>query len=571
MPTAEQVRDEISDLEKQLYDLRTRRYINAMKQGKKPEERPDVGEFWADIVDMLEQKYQKFGNSSSAMASIVEGACRQYPALADLMKAKSPLAGGEDGAYPELPDAIKQQEVLATQACSWLDAYVAFSKKWSPRGYESYHEATGIALLSTVAARRVAFPFGQMEYTPFFILLVGESTLYKKTTTTNIYHGLLDAAKLDWLLGANITTPQKLLSDMAGYNVPKNYGKLDFEKQEIVRKRLAMPAQRGWYYDEFGMHLDQMVREGGTMADFKGLLRILDDCKPNFSTATQTRGTEEIEKPYLSLLASLTPVDIAPHAGRGNKFWRDGLLPRFSFVCVPMSAKGKRDRFPVPLRVYPGELVQPIKQWHAWLGEPEIEIVQGEGKQGEPDGNFTINRIRELPERVLSAPDEILDALYAYENALLDMVEEKKIAADLSSSYGRLHKIALRVAMLLASFEARNSQDESYGGRIEMRHWARGQAFAEARRRDLHELYAQVNVAEGEGSMKATIEDEVERHLRRHGALTLNTLRNSYMKKRSTEEVANALKYMKRRGAVEEFTTSGGWVKFKLTDIVVED
>jgi hypothetical protein len=173
---------------------------------------------------------------------------------------------------------------------------------------------------------------------------------------------------------------------------------------------------------------------------------------------------------------------------------------------------------------------------------------------------------------MLTAPDEILDALYAYENALLDMVEEKKIPSDLSSSYGRLHKIALRVAMLLASFEARNNPVESeYGGRIEMRHWARGQAFAEDRRRDLHELYAQVNLADGEGSMKATIEDEIERHLSKHGPLTLNALRTSYMKKRSVEELANALKFMKRAGIVEEFTSSGNWVKFRLTQITTKD
>jgi hypothetical protein len=570
MPTAEQVKDEVSDLKQRLQDAYARDYINAMKAGKKPEERPDVGEFWEDVVEEIERKYQKFGGNAQTMAGILDDMCRQHPALADLLKVDVPPARDGD-AYPELPEAIKQQEALWTEACHWLDAYIAFSKKWSPRGYESYHEATGIALLSTVAARRVAFPFGQMEYTPFFILLVGESTLYRKTTTANVYDGLLYAAKLDWLLGANITTPQKLLTDMAGYSVPKNYGKLDAEGQELVRKRLAMPAQRGWYYDEFGMHLDQMVREGGTMADFKGLLRILDDCKPTFSTATQTRGTEKIEKPYLSLLASLTPVDLKPYAEKGSKFWRDGLFPRFSFVCPPMGAKGKRDRFPIPLRVYPKELVEPLKAWHTWLGEAEIEITQGEDKQGEPDGNFTINRIRDLPERVLESGEEILDALYAYENALLDMVEEKRVPDALSSSYGRLHKIALRVAMLLASFEARDNQDENYGGRIEMRHWARGQRFAEERRRDLHELYAQVNVAEGEGSMKATIEDDIERHLRTHGALTLNTLRNSYMKKRSTEEVANALKFMKRRGAVEEFSTSGGWVKFKLTDIAVED
>ena len=39
--------------------------------------------------------------------------------------------------------------------CQWLDNYVEFSMKFSPRSPESFHQVCGLWVLSTVAARRV--------------------------------------------------------------------------------------------------------------------------------------------------------------------------------------------------------------------------------------------------------------------------------------------------------------------------------------------------------------------------------------------------------------------------------
>src|SRR5260370_21323820 len=108
------------------------------------------------------------------------------------------------------------------------------------------------------------------------------------------------------MVGGNIITPQKLLPNMAGKTLPSKWEELDNDQQTRVKKRLSMAAQVGWCYDEFGMQLDSMVKENGTMAEFKCLLRLLHDCKPVFEYDTHRRGLESIEKPYLSLVASLT-------------------------------------------------------------------------------------------------------------------------------------------------------------------------------------------------------------------------------------------------------------------------
>ncbi len=68
-------------------------------------------------------------------------------------------------------------------------------------------------------------------------------------------------AGLDWLLGADETTPQKPLSDMAG-RVPPNYEQMDAEQQARAEMRLARSRQRGWYYDDFNQLINAMSRPG---------------------------------------------------------------------------------------------------------------------------------------------------------------------------------------------------------------------------------------------------------------------------------------------------------------------
>lgn len=533
------------------YDALARNYIQALMTGNMPDDRPlDFGP-WDTRVGDIERAYARYKGDAARTTKYVESLYQDEPALKALLAPPPSLEIVElepETVCPQLPEAVQLPDTLARGACPWWDEYIAFSKIWSPRGYESYHEAVGAALLSTVAGRRVAVEFGGLEYTPLYMALVGDTTLWKKTTTAKFYFGLLEACGLDWLLGADVTTPQKLLSDMAARTVPANYGQMSPEEKEYEKKRLAMAGQRGWYYDEFGMHMDQMVRENGTMADFKGLLRVLDDCRPRYSTSTISRGRERVEKPYLSLLAALTVADIKPYADKRNKFWKDGLFARFAFATTHFGAKSKRDRFPVGSPQYPASLIHPLRQWHDWLGEPEIEITEETAKNGNVTG-YTLEVIQPLPERICIMPPEVLDALYAYENALLDMVEEKKVPEALKGSYGRFHKLALRVAALIASL--------SNGGRIEMRHWARAQQFAENRRHDLHELFAQANIPEESESVQ--LENEIIRHMERlteRGKewVTANDLR-PYISGQARGQIEDAMMHLARAGTLEKQPT----------------
>jgi hypothetical protein len=143
-----------------------------------------------------------------------------------------------------LPDEAQLPEHLGATASRWLDEYVAFSRTWSPLGYEGFHEAVGLWILSTVAARRVMTPLGSKRYCPLYIALVAKTGLYAKSTTASIGYDVLRAAQLDWLLASDDMTPQKFISDLVG-RVPSNYAQLAPHEEKLVRQRLALPAQRG--------------------------------------------------------------------------------------------------------------------------------------------------------------------------------------------------------------------------------------------------------------------------------------------------------------------------------------
>jgi len=550
-------------------DKLAREALLNLRKGILPENRQG-GEFgpWEEIIKQYERKL--IGRNITPdlikkIADVIDADTRLTVLLASHTK-----QGGQEEAIgplcPPLPDHLQYPPELAASACKWLDDYIAFLRKWSPRGYEDFYEAIAYSLMSTVAARRVSTNFSGPLYTCLFTALVGPSTFFKKSTTAKFMTGLIEACGLDWLFGADVTTPEKLLSNMAGKTLPANYGELSEDDQIRERKRLAFAGQIGWYYDEFGQHLDQMVKENGTMSAFTGLLRLLYDGKKQHRYDTHKRGKEIIHNPYLSLLSSLTTSDIKPYAGKGHKFWSNGLFARFAFVVVPRHEQIRFNRAIKEELIYPSNLIAPIVKWHYWLGEPVIDVIPEKDKNDNITG-YTMTPIQGLPERKVVLTAEIEDALYAYEEAIISYCQSSEgkpaqVPESLHSNYGRLPVMALCVAMLLASFDNQGRVDEPA---IELRHWARAQKFVEARRKDLHELYAQTNVQEE--SPSAEIEEEIMRHMTRlidqgQEWITANKLRD-YMKGKSREEIEVKLKALEKLKVVESQKTTQS-IKYRL-------
>jgi Protein of unknown function (DUF3987) len=385
-------------------------------------------------------------------------------------------------ACPSLPVSAQRPWPTA-DACPWLDTYVQYSRTWSPRGLRRAHHAVGLWVLSTVAARRITCDMGAMPTIPALSLaMVAPSTLYAKSTTASLGIDLLTRAGLRCLLAADRTTPQALIRSMSGV-VASSYGQLPAEKQEYVQSKLAFAAQRGAYMEEWGGMLSEMSRKDNAMAAFHALLRVLDDGQDSYENDTIMRGLEGLEHPYLAVLASATPHDLAPYMIEGSKWWHDGFWARFAFIAPVQGEQPSLAHPPRGSRSVPGDLLWPLAAWHKRLGIPSLSVTELRDSRDKGTGVWQAD-IGALPQETLVIAPEVADAYDAYNDALLALVIAGNVPQDFAASYGRFHAKALRVALLMASAAGEHT--------IQPQHWNYAQAITEDWRLALHELHARV-------------------------------------------------------------------------------
>ncbi len=439
---------------------------------------------------------------------------------------------------PALPAFAHLPDELGRDACPLLDEYIAFSRQWSPRSYDDFHEACILWILSTIAARRIVTHLGGLRYSNLYIALCARTSLWAKSTVAKIAMETIRAAGLTPLLAPDDSTPQAFVANLST-RVPADYDSLTPDRQTALEQRLAFAAQRGWYYEEFGQKISAMMRENGTMADYRSLLRRLDDCPERYESATIGRGIEEMNRPYLALLASLTPADMAPFAKRNGALWADGFFARFGFVTPPVEADLPMGKFPQGERVIPATIVTALHQWHERLGVPLADIVEVRDEKGEDTGAYQVHITSHDPQRI-ELGTGVFEAFYRYDDALR-LLTQQNTSTDLDGNYARFSEKALRIAMLLASVDNNNV--------IEMRHWARAQQIAERWRRNLHALIDQLQGTETQ-SREAELEDKVMQVLQQMGQATIRDLRSSHLRSYSTDELERVLDSMERHGRV---------------------
>lgn len=528
------------------HDEFARQWIASLRQGVQLS-LPSYSVCPIPYLAQLSRVYRESGNNLAALEATISSMAQSpntYPHFADLLKPyKEPVETDDTLFIPALPALVMLSSILGEDASVTMDMYIKFSKLMSPEGFEDFHEACFLSMLSTIAGRRVAIPFAERQYTPLMIALVARTSLYKKTTTTKVVKTVLRACGLDWLLGADETTPQKLLTDMAGA-VPVNYPDFDNDKQDRVKRRLGMSGQRGWSYDEFGSLIKSMLKRDGYMQEFKKLLLTLDSCEETYTYSTQRRGDETVEKPYLSLLGTMTPSCIKD-AGKAADFWSDGFWARFAFVCPPPDTSIDS---PMSLGIAtpPIAILKKLIEMHERLGEPYTEIEEVKDKKGQPTGKFNVQR-GTLPEQECTFGEGVYDAWIAYRSALKQIVKLFK-HEDFDGWYDRLPIKAIRIAALLAILEN--------NGVIEMNHWAKAQEIAERWRVSLHHLYAQSHAQPERESRAAQLEEQIIKRIKQ---LTTEkeqppTVRDvkCYFKKISTPDIQDMMKKMTAAGVLVE-------------------
>lgn len=412
----------------------------------------------------------------------------------------------DTSSMPALPAAhLHFPSELSAQACSWLDqAWIPWSRTWSPNSYDYYHEMNGIALLSAIALRRVMMNEGGIRYTNLYCLLAGKSGWYAKSTSADLIKFALRAMQLEWILADDDATPQKFISDLTE-KVDERYQEMDALEKYEEERRLAFAGQKFWLYDEFGSKISAIAREGGFMTEYRKIFRSFDGCPPTYSNSTMGRGRETINRPYLSLLGSLTPKDARIHAGVDATMWGDGFLGRFLFACPPAGLPPRDEERPLVEMTISNEITSTLLRWHDQLGVQRATITN-EGTDTKPRYSVTTP----APEPMMCHWTPAAHAAYrAYRTAIMTLQGEV-CHDDLDSNYIRLPEYAIRVAMLFASLDN--------NGVIELRHWARAQTFIEHCREGLHHFYSQVNTTPD--SQDKRVEDKIFQIIQQNSRLT---------------------------------------------------
>jgi hypothetical protein len=385
---------------------------------------------------------------------------------------------------PQAPALPKRAQCDPPTWRTWLHQYESHSSYWAPRAAPSYHAAVGIWVLATIAARRIVLPLGTKPvYPTLFMGLVSESTLWTKSTAASVGMRVLKRAGCGHLLAPDRSTPQFLIKLMTGL-VPQNYGGLSDEEQEEIKRGLAFAAQRGWFYEEWGGMLHQMRRSDSPHAELNKLLMVLEEGKDDYQAGTIQRGLEWVKDPYLTLLGCATIDDLTPYMEERNPYWRDGFWPRFAFVTAPYGEEPSMAPRPREEYQCPAELILPLHAWHARLGTPNVSISEVMEASGKRTGQWKA-RVDRLQPQVMSLDDDVYDAYEGYNRALMEFIIGKAINPDLGPWYARAHEKAIRVAMLLASFDGHDV--------ISLPYWQEAQCIVESWRQNLHELVETAN------------------------------------------------------------------------------
>ena len=191
-----------------------------------------------------------------------------------------------------------------------------------------FHEGLELWLGSVVIARRIGvhLPHG-VVYPNLAIAWIATTTLWRKTTALDIGRGLIRRLIPHMLLPQE-TTPEALLSDLAGLEPPNIYTMSD-DAQALFKMERNFAAQRGLMVDEMSGMLAGAGRDynAGLIESFLKFY----DCEELYVRSTRSQGRVAVRDAYLPILGASTPTAMAPHLG-SERLWSMGWWPRFALL-----------------------------------------------------------------------------------------------------------------------------------------------------------------------------------------------------------------------------------------------
>jgi hypothetical protein len=250
---------------------------------------------------------------------------------------------------------------------AWLNQYVTWASRVGNQTPITFHQAAGIWLLSVAIGRRlyVEAPWGIKLYSNTYMMMVADTTFYRKTTAYKLAETVIRDA-IPHMLMPTPGSPERFQEALAG-RMPSNYKELSYEQQELLSKGRAFAAQRGLFKDEIAGLFGAFNRKD-YMAGMKDLIMEMYDC-PDYSDKDTQTGLTIVKDAAPSILGVTTPTGLAGAITDAD--WQNGLLPRF-LLLTPEPNYVERPT----LKKYekpPAELVAGLQQLYERLPMPKQE------------------------------------------------------------------------------------------------------------------------------------------------------------------------------------------------------
>lgn len=381
--------------------------------------------------------------------------------------------------------------VRGNSARKYLDAYIAWSAEYAPRGHYLFHEGAALFVASALAKRRIRIPILQGQHTGLMIAFAAESGRYTKTTVMNLAELALKECGQAWLEWPKKLTPQMLFKYAAGQMFDK-YDALPEAQQRERDIQLNYCGQRCYVKDEFGADLVAMANPNSIRRPFHDLLLTWDGYPEYDDDFAFSSGEKRVYRPYIPLLVAFTPENFKNVTGKGySDLWQTGLNSRIAFLTPPGKTFSLAPFPKEPCSGLPNAIRQKLLYFDKLLSErgggPAIvNKVPLLNKKDEPTGDYTIEYVH-FPICDTTIHREAFEAMQRYSDHLTVMINlpELNIPKELHPWYRRAQDKAIRIAALLAWLEN--------DGVVELVHWIAAQAIVERWRYAVHEFYDQIS------------------------------------------------------------------------------
>lgn len=395
---------------------------------------------------------------------------------------------------PELPSESRLSDELiksAENVGGWVNDFLKWSTKRTPMTPTFWLEAGALYCIGLAVARRLYLHIHEPIYPHFYILWVGRTSVYRKTSGLKCVLSTINKA-IPHMLFSEEMTPEAFISSAAGRH-PANYEKMPPWEKKMVDESMKHAAQRGVVLDEASSLFASNSKKDYMAGSEEMWLRAFDAAE-YYSRETSADGKTIIRDMAMSMLGATTPAAfkrvIDPAA------WETGLTARFAMLYMDEKLPHKDTSHDTKYFEPPDVLVRRLIALHQKLPlTPQVALLDGEAPPRRQQIGALIDK-------------DVFPMFRSYAKALQYDLLWGNLDARLHGNYSRLPVYTEKVALALAAIDWADSGAPKEGVRITVPHYARAQQITEKWRASLHRMLA--GIAKSKDSED---EDAIYKHL----------------------------------------------------------